>query len=204
MKILVATHNPGKIETYKTFFTSQPIEFISLEDVGISDVAPEDFDTLEENSLAKATYYGDRAQVFTLADDAGLFVDALSGRPGVKSNSLGDSDDERMKKLLELMSAVPKEKRGAAFKDVITLYDPRTKKHRFFKGEDRGVILLQPVENVVAGFGYDPVFYSEEKDKAYAEMTHAEKFEVSHRGNALRKLEDFVNSSLKNGKSLVL
>lgn len=204
MKILVATHNPGKIETYKTFFASQPIEFVSLEDVGISETAPEDFFTLEENSLAKASFYGDKAHVFTLADDAGLFVDALDGKPGVKSNSLGDSDNERMMKLLELMNGVPKEERGAAFKDVITLYDPETKKHMFFKGEDRGEILDKPVKNVIAGFGYDPVFFSKEKGKAYAEMTHAEKFEVSHRGNALRKLEEFMKDSFSKGSSLVL
>lgn len=192
MEILIATHNPGKLMEYRRFFSDLDITFIDLKQAGITDEAPENENSLREISLSKATFYGEKSQMLTMADDAGLFVDALDGAPGIRSNSLGATEQERIEELLRLMKEVPEGERTASFRGVFTLYNPKTKKHISFESRSEGIILNKIASS--GGFGYDPVFYSVEKEKAYSELSSEEKSQVSYRGKGFRKLKSYLKS----------
>ncbi len=187
-KLLIATRNRGKIDEILFALRDSLFEVVGLDEVGV----PSDFEveepamTMEGNAIIKAMTYGRKAGCLTLAEDAGLEVDALDGRPGVLSARYGPgTDEDRYRQILSEMEAVPADKRGAQFRAVIAIYDPRTEKLRTCEGIYRGVIVLEPIgEN---GFGYDPIFYNVERNKTNAQMTKEEKNSVSHRGMALRK-----------------
>ncbi len=190
MEILIATHNPGKLAEYRRFFSGLDIVFLDLGQVGIVDEAPEDEESLHEISLSKARFYGDRAHMLTMADDAGLFVDALNGAPGIRSNSLGNTEQERIEELLRRMINIPEGQRTASFRGVFTLYNPKTSTHISFEGRSDGVILNEPV--LGGGFGYDPVFYSVENNKAYSELSPTKKSEISYRGKGFQQLKKYL------------
>ncbi|MBU1119080.1 RdgB/HAM1 family non-canonical purine NTP pyrophosphatase [Patescibacteria group bacterium] len=192
MKILVATGNPGKVKEYQEFFSELPVEFVSLNDVGITEECEETGDTLKENSLQKAQFYGDLSGLPAVADDAGLFVDVLEGRPGVYSSRYANSDEERMEKLLQELEKIPYNERGADFRLVTTLYYPDTKEHVSFEGKIRGIIAEEKKQLAQKGFGYDPIFYVPEEEKTFAEMMGEEKNAISHRGIAFRKLKKYL------------
>lgn len=188
-KLLIATRSKGKLPEIKLGLKGLPFEIIGLAEVpGL----PADFEvpetgkTFEENAIIKARAYGDKTELLTLAEDAGLEVDALGGRPGVYSAryTLG-TDKDRYEKLLGELKGVPFEKRIARFRAVIAIYDPENGKIETCEGIYEGKIALESKgEN---GFGYDPIFWNEELKKMNGEMTAEEKNRVSHRGIALRK-----------------
>src|SRR3989338_763320 len=120
-KLLVATQNPGKILEYKELLKNLPIEVITLQDLGITEEAPEDAPTFEENAKLKATFYSKFVDFPTIAEDSGLEIDHLNGEPGVKSRRWPGhraTDDELVKMIEEKMQGVPKEQRGAQFRVV--------------------------------------------------------------------------------------
>ncbi|QQG45731.1 MAG: non-canonical purine NTP pyrophosphatase [Candidatus Sungiibacteriota bacterium] len=124
--------------------------------------------------------------LLTLAEDAGLEVDILNGRPGVYTARYAPgTDEDRYRKLLSELQNVSEEKRTARFRATIAIYDPSNDKVRTCEGIYEGRIALEPIGN--NGFGYDPIFYNEELNKTNAQMTMEEKNKVSHRGKALRK-----------------
>lgn len=194
MKILVATGNPGKIKEYREFFSELDITFLSLEDININRECAENGETLEENSFQKASFYGDLSQEVTIADDTGLFVKALDGRPGVRSARYGSTDEERMEKLLGELKGIRYNNRNATFKLVITLYFPKEKKYKQFTGEIEGKIVKEKRKLAQRGFGYDPIFYVENKGKTFGEMFGEEKNKISHRGIAFRKLKNYLKN----------
>jgi XTP/dITP diphosphohydrolase len=165
-KILIATTNQGKVQ-----------EIRKLSEVpGIPEVV-EDGATFEENALKKARMMAYSTGMVTLADDSGLCVDALDGRPGVHSaRYAGDnaSDEEKYLRVLEEMEDVPDPGRSARFVCALALAAP--------DGEPRGS----------SGFGYDPIFYFEEAGCTFAEMDGESKNRVSHRGRALRQFAEFL------------
>ncbi len=188
MKVLIATRNKGKVAEIQFALQGFAAEIVGLDDAGV----PSDFDveepaiTFEGNAIIKAMVYGRRTGLLTLADDAGLAVDALGGRPGVLSARYAPgTDEDRYRKLLDEMADVPDEQRGAQFCAVVALYDPATERVRTCEGVYRGRILRQPRGS--NGFGYDPIFLDEASGRALAELTAAEKLAVSHRGLALQK-----------------
>ena len=189
MKILVATKNPGKLTEYRRFFESLPIEFVSLEDVGITEEAPEDGETLQENAIQKVEFYGEKSGLMTVADDTGFFVDGLNGAPGVHAKRFGKTDEERIAKVLDGLKDVPKEQRTAYFETAAALFDPETKQSQLFEGRVDGLIPEEMMGEIPHGHTYDPIFYHAEKDMSFAQMTTDQKGEVSHRGIAFRKLK---------------
>ncbi|MFH1522947.1 MAG: RdgB/HAM1 family non-canonical purine NTP pyrophosphatase [Patescibacteria group bacterium] len=186
-KLLIATRNKGKIESIKIKLGNLPLDLLSFDDLPC--FSP-DFDieepasTFEGNAIIKAIMAGNKAKCLTLSEDSGLEVDYLDGGPGVFTARYAQgTDKDRYNKLLKAMKDVPKSKRRAQFRAVITIYDPDTKKIRTCQGICRGLITNKPVGH--NGFGYDPVFYYPGLDKTIAQMTVHEKLSVDHRGQAM-------------------
>ncbi|MBS4013420.1 MAG: non-canonical purine NTP diphosphatase [Bacteroidetes bacterium] len=190
MKLIFATHNINKLREIKSIIKSN-IELVSLDDVAFFDEIPEPFDTLHENALAKARHIYNRFCINCFADDTGLEVEALNGKPGVMSARYAGeskSDKENIKKLINELSG--KANRNARFRTVISLI--LDNKEYYFEGIVNGRII--DIEKGSNGFGYDPVFIPNGFNKTFAEMTMEEKNLLSHRSAAVKKLVDFLNS----------
>jgi len=187
MKLLVATTNEGKIAEIRALVNSLAVEIVGLDEltIPVKEVV-EDGETFFDNAVKKAREYGEQTGMFTLADDSGLEVDALEGRPGVYSKRYGKTDEARIEKLLKEMEGMQEKERTAHFIAVVAVYDPEDKRVYTSTGRTEGIITTTPRgEN---GFGYDPVFYSLELQKGFGEAIQEEKNRVSHRGKALAAL----------------
>lgn len=206
--LLIATGNKGKFEEMQAKLSPLLFDIIGLKDLSESIEEPEEYGkTIEENALIKAKYYGDISGHLTIADDGGIFVDALDGWPGVKSARVAETDAGRVITLLEKMKGI--EDRTASFQTVLALYNPTNKSSQLVYGEQNGEVLTSPIENAVSPWGYNTIFFLPEVGKAYGELSSKEKNEVSHRGKALRTMfyELEAMSSHKNipiGVSLVI
>ena len=183
-KILIATHNAGKLREFSSMFARTPYELVSLSDVGIDVDVEETGGTYAENATLKAVTYARLSGLPTLADDSGLEVDGLNGEPGVRSARYagGDAtDDDRIAFLLQKLNNIPREKWTARFRCVIALTRPDSPVE-LYEGRCEGVITDRP--RGAAGFGYDPLFYIPEMNRTMAELSFDEKNRVSHRGRA--------------------
>ena len=191
-KLLLATNNQAKVREYRSLLQNLPFELITLAEQGITTVVSEVGESLEENARLKATVLVAQSQLVALADDSGLEVDALGGEPGRLSARYageGASDRDRVNYLLSRLKGVPWEKRSARFRCVIAIATPEGEVE-FCSGECRGFITLEPRGE--QGFGYDPVFYLPELDKTMAELPLEIKNQVSHRGQAARKVNQVL------------
>jgi XTP/dITP diphosphohydrolase len=196
VKVIIATHNRGKVREIADLMKGLPVEWLSASD--FPDVPPtvESGDTLEENSLLKAQALSKAAGLPAVADDSGLFVDALKGEPGVHSARYAGpkcNDADNVKKLLEEMVEVKDLERGAAFRTVVTIVWPG-ETPVYLAGEIKGKITKNP--KGTAGFGYDPVFQPEGYDRVFAEMTLEEKNAISHRARAFVKVKAWFERRL--------
>jgi XTP/dITP diphosphohydrolase len=195
-RVLVATRNEGKRRELVALLEPLGVEVLSLAVAGIAATPEEDdlerFDTFEENALAKARHFFERSGLPTLADDSGLEVDALGGRPGVRSKRFSGRTDLEARELdaannAALMSALAGvSAREARFVCVAAFVDGA--RELTGRGEIEGRMLSAP--KGTGGFGYDAYFYSSELARTLAEASIAEKGGVSHRGRALRALCD--------------
>jgi XTP/dITP diphosphohydrolase len=188
-KLLIATGNKGKFPEIVAILKGLPLECINLRDVT---KLPQDFDveepatTFEGNAIIKAMTVGSLSGELTVAEDAGLEVDAIDGRPGVYTARYAPgTDDDRNNKLLSELDSVPASDRTARFKAVVAIYDPQTQKVRLCEGTYEGFITTE--KRGTNGFGYDPIFFSRKLQKTSAEMSQDEKNQVSHRGKAFRQ-----------------
>ncbi|GAB5055040.1 MULTISPECIES: XTP/dITP diphosphatase [Pediococcus] len=186
-QIIIATNNAGKLCEFQKLFAPKHIKVTSLKDYPQLGKIAETGMTFEENATLKASAVSKQTNIPVLADDSGLEVDALNGRPGIFSaRYAGDHDDAANNaKLLSELAGIPLEKRTATFHTTLVLMKPDESK-LVVNGELRGQILAVPRGN--NGFGYDPLFWVPEKQKSLAEMTSEEKNEISHRGRASQKL----------------
>jgi len=185
MKIVIATKNKGKLREFSRILEPFGFEVVSQADCGIVGQAEENGTSFEENARLKAKYVFDRCGEITIADDSGICVDALGGRPGIYSARYGGpelTDAERVDKLLRELEEVPEEKRSAHFACAISVIFPDDEWSIFEICE--GTISFAPKGE--GGFGYDPVF--DVNGKSFSEMNDEEKDAVSHRGKALREL----------------
>jgi XTP/dITP diphosphohydrolase len=198
MKILIATNNKHKVEEIREILKNDKFELLTLSDLKIDIEVEEDKDTLEGNALKKAEEMFKVTGIPTIADDTGLFVDALNGEPGVYSSRYAGENatyDDNCVKLLEIMKDIPSNMRGAYFMTVVCFYESENK-YNFFDGICSGKI--DTGKRGEKGFGYDPLFIPEGFDKTYAEMTEQEKNSVSHRGRAFKKSGNFINNKFFN------
>jgi len=187
-KLLLATNNQAKVSEYRSLLENIPVELVTLAEQGITTVVNEVGESLEENARLKATLLAAESQLPALADDSGLEVDALGGEPGRLSARYageGASDKDRVNYLLARLRNVPWEKRSACFKCVIAVATPDGEVE-LCSGECPGIITFEPRGK--QGFGYDPVFYLPELGKTMAELPLEIKNQISHRGQAARKV----------------
>ena len=191
--IVLATSNNGKLLEIRNILENIPFEIKSSMELGFHNEIAETGKSFRENAKIKAETVGKKLKILTLAEDSGLEVDALSGKPGIYSaRYVEGSDSDRVNKILEDLKNVPKEKRTARFFCVAALYDPVLDKTEFFAGESRGLITEKPVGK--NGFGYDPIFYNFDLKKTNSESSLEEKNRVSHRARALIKVKEFLLS----------
>lgn len=188
MKIVFATGNPHKLKEIQEIAGDGDIEFV-LPAKGFNPV--EDGETFEENSLIKAREAAKLSGNYSLADDSGLCVDALSGAPGIHSARYADTAQARIDKLLNALDDCGN--RSAKFVCAMTLVDGQGNLIYQTRGECSGEISRK--QSGTNGFGYDPVFLVE-KNRTMAEMSEDEKNLVSHRGKALRDVIKFIKSEL--------
>lgn len=194
MKLVLATNNRGKIAEIKNILSGLGVDILTLADFPNIVMPPETGAGFRENALAKARHVSDQTGQFALADDSGLEVDALGGRPGVYSARYagqGATDKDNYARLLEEMKGVPFEKRTARFRCAIALAGP-SGEESVFEGALDGLITDEPRGD--RGFGYDPVFYIPALARTAAELAPQEKNEISHRGAALRKFKEHIKS----------
>lgn len=187
-KLLIATRNQGKLKEIKKIFSNLSCELISLDDIGFRQEIAETGKSFVENASLKAKTIGEKTKLLTLAEDSGLEVDALDGKPGIYSaRYCPGSDMDRVQKILMELKDFSKEEKTARFRSVVAVFDPVTKKVITAVGESEGLITEKPIGK--AGFGYDPIFYNFDLGKTNAEATLEGKNSVSHRARALKKIE---------------
>ena len=188
MKLVFATNNQNKLKEVKQLLPAS-IELLSLKDIDCEDDITESGKTIRENAKIKSRYIYEKFGMNCFADDTGLEVDAIGGRPGVYSARFAGpssrSEDNINKLLIELKGI---ENRKANFRTVISLMIDG--KDEAFEGIVKGVITNEEMGS--NGFGYDSVFMPDGFDKTFAEMTAQEKNEISHRGIAVNKLTSFI------------
>ena len=193
-KLVLATRNSYKIEEIKTLLADLDLEIVGLDDFPAVPPLVEDGATIEENSVKKARAVFHHTKIPSLADDSGLEVFYLNGRPGVRSaRYTGDdaSDEENNGRLLSEMRGVAPRRRRAQFRAVITLVG------NGFQESAEGVCPGRLAESPrgTNGFGYDPIFVPDGFDKTYAELTAVEKNLISHRARALQKMREILKLS---------
>lgn len=188
MKIVFATNNAHKLSEVRQV-VGEDFEIVSLRECGITEDIPENEPTLEGNALAKARFIYERTGLNCFADDTGLEVDALGGKPGVRSARYAtDGHDYAANKRLLLERLQGVENRSAQFRTAVALIlDGR---EYLFEGIVRGEIATE--EHGEGGFGYDPLFFPEGREQTFAQMSGEEKNAISHRGRAVRKLAEFL------------
>ena len=190
MDLIFATHNRHKVSEVQAMLPAG-IHVRSLSDLGCDEDIPETADTLQGNALQKAQFVHERYYCNCFADDTGLEIDALDGRPGVYSARYageGCSFDDNVRKVLAELENVPLAQRTARFRTVVALIlDGRT---YFFEGKVEGLMTLE--RHGVEGFGYDPIFLPEGYGQTFAEMDASEKNRISHRGRAMAKMVGFL------------
>lgn len=203
MKLLVGTGNPGKVREFHELLDGLPVELVIPSEVGLDMEVEETGETLEKNALLKAQAYANASGILTLADDSGLFVDALGGEPGVRSARYGapdaTADEDRVELLLSNMADVPDGKRDAAFRCVIVIAEPDEDTVRIAKGELRGIIGHAP--RGTNGFGYDPIFIVPEYGKTVAELDSETKNALSHRGRAASVAREIIAEMVASGQA---
>jgi len=185
MRLLIATTNPGKVREYAALFAGLSCDLVSLADAGINHDVDETGATYAENALLKAREYAADSGLLTLADDSGLEVDALDGRPGVHSARYAPDSPTRIQKLLNEMKNVPDKQRRARFQCVIALAWPAGRTETT-QGSCEGWIAHKP--RGANGFGFDPVFYMPEHNATMAELPESFKNTISHRAHAAQKM----------------
>lgn len=192
MKLILASKNAHKAKEMQEIL-GDGIEIVTQNAAGFGEIdVLEDGSSFEENAIKKALSVANASGLATVADDSGLCVDALDGRPGIYTARFageGATDSENISKLLEELKDVPEEKRTASFVCVIALVVPG-EAPKTFRGECRGRILFE--KHGENGFGYDPIFYFPEFGTSLAEASSERKNSVSHRANALKLLKAYL------------
>lgn len=202
MELVFATNNRHKIEEVQHLLKDN-FRLLSLQDINCTEELSETGDTLEANALQKARYVHKKFGVNCFADDTGLEIEALNGRPGVYSaryarlnEPFGQAGEEKsaeknIEKVLTEMKGISN--KNSCFKTIISLII--NNKEYLFEGKVNGLISTEIKGN--KGFGYDPIFIPNGSNRSFAEMSLEEKNKISHRALAVKKLAEFLNS-LKN------
>lgn len=191
-EVIIATKNAGKAKEFEHIFSQYHINVKSLLDFEEIEDIVEDGETFEENALIKARAIAKQFNQVVIADDSGLEVDALHGRPGVYSARYageGRDDQANIKKVLSELEGIPTEQRGARFVCALALVTPEGEES-VVRGTCEGQILTECLGS--EGFGYDPIFYLPELEKTMAQIPKHQKNVLSHRADAFAKLQTIL------------
>lgn len=194
MKVILASNNKNKLKEIKEKVQELDIDIISQKEAGYDFEVDETGTTFEENAILKAEAIYNLANQPVLAEDGGLEIDYLDGKPGVYSHRFAGenaTDEDRNNKILTLLKDVPEEKRTARFRCVGCYIDPNGQKH-ILEGVAEGKIGYEP--KGYDGFGYDPIFICE-LGKTFAEISSQEKNSISHRGRMVNKFVEFLENN---------
>jgi len=197
-KMVLATKNAGKVHELKALLKDHDVEVLSLLDLHYEPEIEETGTTFEENALIKARAIAKEYGLLTIADDSGLEIDALDGRPGVYSAIYGGEpkdDIANLNKVLSEMKNVPESKRTARFRCTLVIID-EAGQEQLVHGKCEGFILDEARGS--NGHGYDPIFYVPAVNQTMAEMTSDEKNTLSHRKKAFDQLEQRIERLLKS------
>lgn len=193
MRILIGTNNKNKLKQFRRIFNNldSDAEILSLEETGIKDDVEEDGASLLDNAKKKAKYYAEKSGLPTIADDTGLFVDALNGEPGIHAKRWHTgSEKEKYLLILNRMKNVPNDKRTCRYMGSLAFYNPGNQEFWTYEKGMEGKIAREPHD--VGGFGYDAIFISSDFNKYYSELTDEEKDKILHRTLGIRELIKYL------------
>jgi XTP/dITP diphosphohydrolase len=200
-KLLIATKNPGKLTEISQFLKDLNIKLLSLSDVGIDVDVEETGKTYKENSQKKAVFYSKLSNLPAISDDGGIEIKALGGAPGIHSRrwlGYNASDEELIEHLKKVVSKIPKNRRQASFKTVVSFAIPDGKVWSI-PGEVKGIVTSEPEMKILPGYPYRSFFYIPKIKKFYHEsdLTLSEQKLYNHRYIALNKLKKIIKRELK-------
>ncbi len=196
LEIVVATHNEGKLREVSAILKGLDARVLSLKDIAFEEEIIEDGADYLENAQKKSSAVARACGKIVLADDSGLEIDALEGKPGVHSARFGGGELDSQAKnhlVLDLLKNVPSEKRTARFRCIISIQLPNGEE---FNCEGVCEGFITDCLRGVGGFGYDPIFFAPEYGKAMAELKPEEKNRISHRAKALDQARNFLEEIL--------
>ena len=204
-KLVIATNNPGKLREFQQLLDGCGFDLVTPRDLGVNFDPEETGSTFAENATLKAVEAARACGLVALADDSGLEVDHLGGRPGIFSARYagGDRTDpnipeaRQLELLLEEMAGVPDARRTARFRCVIAIAQPNSAEVRLAEGVFEGRIAHEP--RGTNGFGYDPIFVVDGRDVTSAELPPNEKNRISHRGAAAAKARELLRKMSGDG-----
>lgn len=193
-RLLIGTGNKGKLDEYRDLLKGRNVELVTPSDLGITDDAPEESDTLEENSLVKANFYWQRARIPVITDDGGVEVNALGGEPGVHTRRwIGRwmSDEEIRAELLRRLKPFPPDRWTAQLRNVATL---RISDTMNFQGEGALSGIIRPGNGpMLEGFPVETILWIPGYNKLYGEFTPSEREKVSNRAQAFRQILPYLS-----------
>ncbi|MFQ5382114.1 MAG: RdgB/HAM1 family non-canonical purine NTP pyrophosphatase [Dehalococcoidia bacterium] len=195
-RLLLATNNPGKAREFIRLLAPFGIRCLTPAEAGVELDVPEDGSTYSENASAKARAFADASGLVSLADDSGLEVDALAGKPGLRSARFGGPGLDatgRNELLLSSLAGVQPADRTARYRAVVAVAAPDSSDVKLFEGVQEGTIATEI--RGIRGFGYDPVFLVDGR-RTEAEIPEAEKDRISHRGHACRLAGEYLERLL--------
>jgi XTP/dITP diphosphohydrolase len=199
-KLLIATHNPAKLNELSELFADIPVQLVSLSDVGITEDIEEDGKTYEENSQKKALFYAQKSGLPSISDDGGIEIAALNNAPGVHSKRwIGDnkSEDELIAHMQKVANELPDDNRTAYFKVVLSLALPNGKVWSV-PGVIEGIVAKHPFIQKRKGYPYRSFFFLSQLNKYYfeSELTPKEQKKYNHRVIAVDKLIPILKREL--------
>lgn len=199
MKIVLSTRNPSKAEQIKAIFAGSSISVLTLTDAGIEGEAIEDGTSLQENALRKALFAHRNSTpgVWAMADDTGIFINALKGAPGIESARWAGetaTTEEIMRYTLKQLEGITD--RSAIFETVVALVSPEGRQY-FFSGKAKGNLLESPKTAPQPKMPYSALFMPDGSNLVWAEMTVEQENIISHRGKAFRQAREFLESLQK-------
>lgn len=200
-KLLIATRNPGKLLELKKFLSDLSLDLVSLSELNIKEEVEENGKTYKENSQKKALFYSKLSGLPTIADDGGIEIEALGGKPGIQSHRWfgeGATDEKMVQAMIKIANKLPDNNRKAFFRTVISFAQPSGKVWSI-SGEVEGEISKKPYLNILKGYPYRSFFYLPRIKKYYHEdeLTDSEQRMYNHRYKAIGKLKRIISLQLK-------
>lgn len=199
-KLLIATHNPAKLNELKNLLSDLPLELISLSDINIHEEVEENGKTYQENSQTKALEYSKKSGLPALSDDGGIEIAALNNKPGVNSKvwlGKNTTEEQLIKHMQKIASELPDDNRKAHFKVCLSLALPNGKVWSVM-GEVEGIIAKKPFMQIKKGYPYRHFFFLPKINKYYfeSELTPNEQKLYNHRVKAIEKLKPLLKKEL--------